>query len=120
MAEWLKAPVLKTGKRASVSRVRIPPHPPSLNYKILKYMVIIFDYLAALPSYLPFDPRLWRIVLEYHFIASIFRVASREGLAAFPRLVRPGTFHLPCIIGLGAGPLYRIKSPVNLSTAGRV
>jgi hypothetical protein len=28
VAEWLKAPVLKTGKRASVSRVRIPPHPP--------------------------------------------------------------------------------------------
>jgi hypothetical protein len=24
----LKAPVLKTGRRASVSRVRIPPHPP--------------------------------------------------------------------------------------------
>lgn len=29
MAEWLKAPVLKTGRRASVSRVRIPPHPPA-------------------------------------------------------------------------------------------
>ena len=29
VAEWLKAPVLKTGRRASVSRVRIPPHPPS-------------------------------------------------------------------------------------------
>ena len=28
VAEWLKAPVLKTGRRASVSRVRIPPHPP--------------------------------------------------------------------------------------------
>ena len=30
VAEWLKAPVLKTGRRASVSRVRIPPHPPIL------------------------------------------------------------------------------------------
>ena len=28
MAEWLKAPVLKTGRRATVSWVRIPPHPP--------------------------------------------------------------------------------------------
>jgi hypothetical protein len=28
VAEWLKAPVLKTGRRASVSRVRIPPRPP--------------------------------------------------------------------------------------------
>jgi hypothetical protein len=28
--------------------------------------------------------------LEYHFIAAIFGAASREGLAAFPRLVRPG------------------------------
>jgi hypothetical protein len=37
VAEWLKAPVLKTGRRASVSRVRIPPHPPStlLIYKII-------------------------------------------------------------------------------------
>ena len=29
VAEWLKAPVLKTGRRASVSGVRIPPHPPA-------------------------------------------------------------------------------------------
>ena len=28
MAEWLKAPVLKTGRRESASWVRIPPHPP--------------------------------------------------------------------------------------------
>ena len=28
VAEWLKAPVLKTGRRATVSWVRIPPHPP--------------------------------------------------------------------------------------------
>ena len=28
VAEWLKAPVLKTGRRASVSWVQIPPHPP--------------------------------------------------------------------------------------------
>ena len=32
VAEWLKAPVLKTGRRASVSWVRIPPHPP-LQYR---------------------------------------------------------------------------------------
>jgi hypothetical protein len=30
VAEWLKASVLKTGRRASVSRVRIPPPPPIL------------------------------------------------------------------------------------------
>src|SRR6516225_7580439 len=30
VAEWLKAPVLKTGRRASVSWVQIPPHPPIL------------------------------------------------------------------------------------------
>jgi hypothetical protein len=28
VAEWFKAPVLKTGKPAMVSRVRIPPLPP--------------------------------------------------------------------------------------------
>src|SRR5262249_34843511 len=29
VAEWLKAPVLKTGRGASSSWVRIPPHPPA-------------------------------------------------------------------------------------------
>ena len=28
VAEWLKAPVLKTGRRSRASWVRIPPHPP--------------------------------------------------------------------------------------------
>lgn len=28
VAEWLKAPVLKTGKGATPSWVQIPPHPP--------------------------------------------------------------------------------------------
>ena len=28
VAEWLKAPVLKTGKGETPSWVRIPPHPP--------------------------------------------------------------------------------------------
>ncbi len=28
MTEWLKVPVLKTGRPATVSRVRIPPSPP--------------------------------------------------------------------------------------------
>jgi hypothetical protein len=28
VAERFKAPVLKTGRRATVSWVRIPPHPP--------------------------------------------------------------------------------------------
>jgi hypothetical protein len=28
VAEWFKAPVLKTGVRASAPWVRIPPHPP--------------------------------------------------------------------------------------------
>tara|TARA_X000000950_G_scaffold42764_4_gene47616 strand:- start:10225 stop:10374 length:150 start_codon:yes stop_codon:yes gene_type:complete len=31
MAEWLNAPVLKTGKGASPSRVRIPVCPPLIN-----------------------------------------------------------------------------------------
>lgn len=31
MAEWLKAPVLKTGKGVTPSWVRIPPHPPSFS-----------------------------------------------------------------------------------------
>ena len=30
VAEWLNAPVLKTGIRESVSRVRIPPPPPGI------------------------------------------------------------------------------------------
>lgn len=30
VAEWLKAPVLKTGRRETVSWVRIPPPPPSM------------------------------------------------------------------------------------------
>ncbi len=30
VAEWLNAPVLKTGGRGSVSWVRIPPSPPSI------------------------------------------------------------------------------------------
>src|ERR1700759_511422 len=28
VAEWFKAPVLKTGRGATLSWVRIPPHPP--------------------------------------------------------------------------------------------
>ncbi len=30
VAEWFKAPVLKTGVLARVPGVRIPPHPPTL------------------------------------------------------------------------------------------
>tara|TARA_B100000161_G_scaffold248354_1_gene205149 strand:- start:250 stop:366 length:117 start_codon:yes stop_codon:yes gene_type:complete len=38
MAEWLKAPVLKTGKGATLSWVRIPVSPPSglLIFKVFK------------------------------------------------------------------------------------
>jgi hypothetical protein len=40
VAEWLKAPVLKTGRRASVSGVRIPPHPPnSLDFHYVSPLV---------------------------------------------------------------------------------
>ena len=35
VAEWLKAPVLKTGVRETVPGVRIPPSPPDLNYLVL-------------------------------------------------------------------------------------
>jgi hypothetical protein len=35
VAERLKAPVLKTGRRATVSWVRIPPHPPDYHNNLL-------------------------------------------------------------------------------------
>ena len=43
MAEWLKAPVLKTGRRESVSWVRIPPPPPDGFCNLLN----ILDYFPA-------------------------------------------------------------------------
>ena len=49
VAERLKAPVLKTGRRASVSRVQIPP-PPPVNYRI---RLIYCEYS--------------RILILYHF-----------------------------------------------------
>ncbi len=44
VAEWLKAPVLKTGRRETVSWVQIPPHPPIILYNTLKKK----DYLLAI------------------------------------------------------------------------
>jgi hypothetical protein len=44
VAEWLKAPVLKTGKRASVSWVRIPPH-PQIFQKFAKYSTYYIGFL---------------------------------------------------------------------------
>ena len=40
MAEWLKAPVSKTGNGATRSGVRIPPPPPLLCLKIYIYLKI--------------------------------------------------------------------------------
>jgi hypothetical protein len=37
VAEWLKAPVLKTGRRATVSWVRIPPLPPFSDFALSPY-----------------------------------------------------------------------------------
>ena len=46
VAEWLKAPVLKTGKVSKPSRVRIPPSPPGkkdeINYEIVFFFLFIF------------------------------------------------------------------------------
>jgi hypothetical protein len=36
VAEWLKAPVLKTGIRETVSGVRIPPSPPEISRSRLR------------------------------------------------------------------------------------
>ena len=41
MAEWSNAPVLKTGKDASPSRVRIPVSPPLSKYESLIIGVIV-------------------------------------------------------------------------------
>ena len=38
MAEWLKAPVLKTGNGATRSGVRIPPPPPQIKVPKNKYL----------------------------------------------------------------------------------
>jgi hypothetical protein len=58
VAEWLKAPVLKTGKRESVSWVRIPPPPPI--YLKLQFLPItlsdIFPFISGVvTSYLLFE-----------------------------------------------------------------
>ena len=56
VAEWLKAPVLKTGRRATVSWVRIPPHPP-IRLAIQCY-VVDFSFAASLvPQLFPHQPR---------------------------------------------------------------
>jgi hypothetical protein len=45
MAEWLKAPVLKTGRRETVSWVRIPLPPP--NFVILLVTVCLLFFKGA-------------------------------------------------------------------------
>ena len=44
VAEWLNAPVLKTGKRENVSRVQIPPSPPSFKRKNIMSGVSLINY----------------------------------------------------------------------------
>ena len=54
-AEWSKAPVLKTGERASVPWVRIPPSPPLKKWivqdksmkKLLLYIIVVFFSLCS-------------------------------------------------------------------------
>jgi hypothetical protein len=47
VAEWLKAPVLKTGVRETVPGVRIPPSPPSLKFSITYLPFYISLYIFA-------------------------------------------------------------------------
>ena len=48
VAEWSNAPDLKSGKGASPSWVRIPPHPPSLFAMSITYSIT--NFLSAIPS----------------------------------------------------------------------
>ena len=50
VAEWLNAPVLKTGMGESPSWVRIPPPPPLTNYLIVNNTSILMIY-STLPTY---------------------------------------------------------------------
>ena len=58
VAEWLKAPVLKTGKVSKPSRVRLPPSPPrkkdEINYEIVFFSYLFFSY--TLVGAIPFVP----------------------------------------------------------------
>jgi hypothetical protein len=49
VAERLKAPVLKTGRRATVSWVRIPPHPPE-RPGIPRFLDILAPYPQTAPQ----------------------------------------------------------------------
>ena len=42
LAEWLNAPVLKTGERESVPRVRIPGSPPNTHKKRARENLALF------------------------------------------------------------------------------
>jgi hypothetical protein len=66
VAERLKAPVLKTGRRASVSRVRIPPHPP-------------INFLAICPQRLhPLGAFVWfQLAIGTHLAPKHFGLCSR-------------------------------------------
>src|SRR5215204_4925744 len=59
VAEWLKAPVLKTGRGESLSRVRIPPPPPITTGKPLTCR-IIYAVLSGSPHRVPHPPTLFR------------------------------------------------------------
>src|SRR6185437_7299002 len=47
VAEWLMAPVLKTGIPERVSGVRIPPLPPSSPHQVVRHHAAIFGFFAA-------------------------------------------------------------------------
>ena len=47
VAERLKAPVLKTGRPARVSWVRIPPHPPETRHNLLLLLYLFLRPLGA-------------------------------------------------------------------------
>jgi len=50
VAEWLKAPVSKTGIPLAVSRVRIPASPPNLRRNgIVKHLALTFVFLLISP-----------------------------------------------------------------------
>ena len=68
----MKAPVLKTGRRASVSRVRIPPPPPIIPVYALFFIGLDFKLL----EYIPFD-----LPLRCHGERSVPPAQSRSASA---------------------------------------
>ena len=76
--EWLNGPVLKTGVRASVPWVRIPPSPPYITTNPL-IVLRLFIYFNFCPL---FSPLISLLFLPYKsssgFLPLVFRVAQNS------------------------------------------